>query len=181
MNFKFIALAFTFVFALFVTGCGSTAGASTPDPSASAAQAVETSTTPAPDDSIKQFGAVKTYADGVSISVSKPAPFVASQTAVGAVKGQIHVVYTIVLTNGSKEVLDPSVSSSVSSGGVEAKGIFDTGNAIGDIGGRPNTPILPGKTVKWLEAYSLADPKSVTFQAAPTYSYEKALFTNIPK
>lgn len=180
MNFKFIALAFTFVFALFVTGCGSTAGASTPDPSASAAQAVETSATPE-DDNIKQFGEVKTYTDGVSISVSKSAPFVAGPYAVGPVKGQAHVVYTIVLTNGSKEVLDPSVSSSVSSGGVEAKGIYDTGNAIGDIGGRPNTAILPGKTVKWLEAYSLADPKSVTFQVAPSYSHEKALFTNIPK
>lgn len=183
MNFKFIAIVFAFIFALVLTGCGKTTEASKPDPKASVAQPVESSAAPEPEPNtnIKQFGEAKTYEDGISISVSKPAPFTPGKYAIGANPGQKNMVYTIVLTNGTKEVFQPMTFGTVSSGGAEAKNIIDIGNPIGDIGRVPSTAILPGKTVKWLEAYSLVDPKTVTFQIAPAFKYEKAIFTNIPK
>jgi hypothetical protein len=183
MNFKFIAIVFAFVFALFVSGCAQTSEANAPDPKASVAQPAAPSAAPepAPNTNIKKFGEVKTYDDGVSISVSKPANFKPNEYAIGAVPGQKYVVYTVVLTNGTKEVFQPMTFGTVSSGGAEAKSIIDIGNPIGDIGQVPTTAILPGKTVKWLEAYSLADPKTVTYQIAPAFKYEKAIFTNIPQ
>ena len=176
---KFI-IAVVALFALVLTGC-STQAASAPDPSASVAQpaALPEPTTEKPKNTIKSFGDVNTWNDGVSISVSEPAPFEVGEYAAGDVDGQTHVVYTLVLTNGSAEPLEPMVRTSVSSGGTEASSIYDTGNALGDIGGSPTTVILPGQTVKWLEAFSLADPNAVTLQVSPSFLHKDTVFTNI--
>ena len=45
--------------------------------------------------------------------------------------------------------------------------------------GSPSTVILPGQSVTWKEAWSVADPNSLTMQIAPSWDYENAVFTNI--
>lgn len=119
-----------------------------------------------------------TWADEVSLSVSAAAPFAPGEYAYGA--DQAHnVVFTLVITNNSTEVLEPSTYARVSSGGAEASPIFDSGNPLGEIGSSPSTAILPGQTVQWLEAFSIADPASITFQISPSFDYEDAIFTNV--
>jgi hypothetical protein len=39
--------------------------------------------------------------------------------------------------------------------------------------------ILPGESVTWRTAWSVADPASLTMQVAPSFAYEDAVFTNI--
>lgn len=169
---------------LILTGCSIPQAEVMNDKSkASAAAPVEETTVPTPEPEVNEgilpFGQIMTWEDNVSISVSEPAPYAPQEWAAGVVEGQTHLVFTLVLTNNSDEVFDPSVFSTVSSGGVEASAIFDSGNPAGETTGGPTTPVLPGQTVKWLEAYSVADPAAITFQTAPSFSYEPVIFTNI--
>lgn len=185
MNVKKAFIVIFAVLSLMLAGCATQTPASAPNPAASAAKPLESST-PAPeakktDDSLKKFGDVMTYKDGVSISISEPTAFEASKHAAGMSPGVPQFVYTLVLTNNSTQVLDPMVYATVSSGGAESKAIFDLGNPIGEIGGSPSTAVLPGQTVKWLEAYSIVDPKAVTFQISPSFAHTKVIFTNIQK
>jgi PBP1b-binding outer membrane lipoprotein LpoB len=178
--FKKVSILIALMFALVLSGC-SVKGTDTPAPSASAAQPVEATTaTPVetPTDTVGtlKFGQVRTYEDGVSISVSTPKPFTPNAEAMGATPGQKAMVYTIVITNGSKVPLRPSAYANVSSAGAESSMIADVGNPIGSIGSSPSGTILPGKTIKWLEGYSIADPKDVTFQVSPGFKYEDAIF-----
>jgi hypothetical protein len=180
MNIKKMVIVLIAALALMITACAPTATTSSPE--ASVAQ--PPSQSPAPTeakatDSLKKFGEVMSWHDGVSISVSEPVPFEASTYAAGVVAGQTNVVYTLVMTNGTDKPIEPLVRASVSSGGAEASAIYDMGHALGDIGGSPTTIVLPGQTVKWLEAYSLVDPSAVTFQVSPTFMYDDAVFTNI--
>ena len=172
------------ILALGLTGCGisgSSGGKAVnkPAPEPSVAQPVEDEPAPAQDDMIVGFGEAITYENSVSISVSAPAEFVAGEYAAGVVAGQPQVVFTLVLTNGSDEVLNPMAYGTLSSGGAEASAIFDTGNPAGEIGSAPTTAVLPGQTVQWLEAYSVADPAAMTFQVSPSFEYKDAIFTNI--
>lgn len=177
--FKKFSIAFAILFALILTGCStpsttpsSDASVATPAPSAS----------PKEKNTLKAFGGVNTWDNGVSISVSEPVPFEATRNAAGVVEGQAHVIYTLVLTNGTDKVLEGmSLYETVSSGGVEAHAISDSGHSLGSIGFAPTTSVLPGQTIKWMVAYNLADPKSVTFEISPGFEYKKAIFTNIFK
>lgn len=178
--FKKVSAISALALALALTGCGVKA-ADAPAPSASAAVPVE-SPTATPEDTVVDngtlnFGEVRTYEDGVSISVSVPKPFTPSVSSMGSVPGQKHFVYTIVITNGSKTPLRPSAYPKVSSAGASSEMIADIGNPLGSIGMSPSNTILPGKTIKWLEAYSIADPKDVTFEVSPGFKYEDAIFT----
>lgn len=183
MNVKKTFIVIFAALALMLTGCGTTpAATSAPSASPSLATPVEapaTSDAPAPEENsmLKTFSEAMTWDDGISISVSAPTAFNAGEYAAGVTPGLKQVVFKIVLTNGTKTALKPSVYSTVSSGGSEATSIFDTGNPLGDISGGPKTAILPGKTVQWLEAYSVADAKDITFQISPSFSHEDAIFT----
>jgi len=172
--------------ALLLTACTPIASSSSPSDEAPAsapsfAEPVESTAPepePEPESGILAFGEAMTWQDDVSLSVSAAAPFTPTEYAAGADQAN-NVVFTLVITNGSKEALEPSVYSRVSSGGVESSSIFDSGNPAGDIMGGPITTILPGQTIQWLEAYSIADPASITFQVSPGFEYEDAIFTNI--
>ena len=181
--------ALALIAALTLTGCTAGAGSSAPDkpapvvtepaPEPSFAEPAEPAPEPEVDDMILGFGEAMTWIDNVSLSVSAPAAFQASEYAAGVIDGQAQVVFTLVLTNNSDAVLEPSTYARVSSGGQEASQIFDSGNPAGEIGGSPSTAILPGQTVQWLAAFSVADPAAITFQVAPSFEYEDAIFTNI--
>ena len=102
-----------------------------------------------------------------------------SDSAYGVVTGMNYLAFTVVLTNNSDEALEPSPYTSLSAGGVESDGVYDTENSIGRIGGSPETVILPGQTVQWIEGFNVADVTSLTLQSAPSYEYTDAVFTNI--
>lgn len=125
------------------------------------------------------FGETAAYDDGVTISVSSPSPFTPTEYASGADQ-PVDLVYSITITNGSAENIDPLPYSRVASGGVEATQIYDFDNEAGDVTTYPTTTILPGGSVTWQEAWSVTDPDEIVFQISPSYDYGDAVFTNAP-
>lgn len=162
------------VLALVFTGC-SVPASSTPDPAASSASTPEEPAAQEPP-AIPVFGETITYDDGISVSVSAPAPYTPSELAAGVVEGQQAVVFEIVITNNSTEGFDPTLAlASASSAGVEASGIFDTSNQIGF---PPSTTVTPGSTIKWQQAFSVADPNNITFELQVGFTHDPALFVS---
>lgn len=186
MKKNLIALVAAATLALSITACTPVLESSAPEPDVapisepSYAPTPEVVDTPEPevDDMILGFGEAMTWIDNVALSVSAPSEFQPTEYAAGADQAY-NVIFRVVITNNSGAVLNPSVYARVSSGGQEASSIYDFGSPHGDLGGSPSTAILPGQTVEWLEAYSIADPNNITFQVAPSYDYEDAIFTNI--
>lgn len=165
---------------LLLVGC-SVVKPSTPDPQASvASQPVEASPSPTPSESpYKAFGETTTWDDQVSISVSAPAAFMPSEYAAVMGEGQ-PLVIEFVLTNNSSEAFDPnSIYSNMASGGVESTPIYDSANELGQIGSYPTTAVLPGQTVKWLQAWSSGDPNNITLEVTAGFDYKTAIYTNI--
>lgn len=120
------------------------------------------------------FGEIFTYENGVSISASAPAVYTPGKYAAGADQAQ-HITFNLTITNGSAEPLEPMAYGTLASAGTEGSQIFDTEN---NLNGGPSTVILPGGTITWAEAYSVADPASLILQIAPSFEYENAIFTN---
>jgi hypothetical protein len=175
----FIA-AMVAMFMLTLTACGTNTKA-TPDSSASAATSAE-SAKPASDvskkNTVKAFGAVSTYSDGVSISVGAPVEFIPTRNAAGVTPGQKAYQFQLVITNNTQEPIEPFTYSEVSSGGVMASHIFDSEAGLRNA---PSATILPGQTIKWTEGFSLADPEKITFSVSPGSKYKNSVFTNIPQ
>lgn len=169
-------IVFLVIVALFAfTGC-STAAVAEPDPAASAATAPETEPASQEPPALPTFGETITFSDGLSLSVSTPSDYVPSDTSVGAVEGQASVVYEFVITNGTAENFDPTlVLATASSAGTEAEGIFDVGN---NIGFPPNTAVIPGATIKWQQAFSVADPANVTMEVTVGFTHDPAIFVS---
>lgn len=176
-------LAFFVLLVALLAGCAGHAPIDRPKPAASAAEApvaeVETPE-PAVDDMIAGFGEVFTYENEVSISVSAPTEFTPTEYAAGVTPGQVALLFTIVITNGTDAAIDPYAYESLASGGAQASAIFDFGNeTYGNIGETPQTSVLPGQTVQWLVGYSVADPASLTFEIAPGFEYQNVIYTNL--
>ncbi|GAA2035740.1 hypothetical protein GCM10009819_20330 [Agromyces tropicus] len=121
------------------------------------------------------FGDTMAWEDGVELTVSAPEPYTPSEYAAGADLAH-NVVFTMTITNNSSENLEPLVYTRLASGGQEASQIFDIDNGNGEIGLSPTTVILPGQSVTWQEAWSVADPASLTMQISPNWEYEDAIF-----
>lgn len=126
-----------------------------------------------------EFGETMAWDDGVTMTVSEPESFTPSEFAVG-VDQSVDLVFTLTITNGSTENVQPVVISTLSSGGTEATRIIDVGAEGGQVGIPPTTPILPGDSITWQEAWSVDDPGSLTMQTAPSFGYESVVFTNVP-
>ena len=178
----FVILGFSLMIAL--TACGSKEPAAA-DPNASAATVEEPAeqTPPAVNEFIKQFGDVITYEDGVSISVSVPTPFTPSNLDyMPLAEGETPVVFKIVLTNNSTDVLEPGAIAQANSGGKPATYIADVGNPeYGDLGLFPTTSVLPGQTLEWFTAFGVADVNDITLEITPApFEYDNAIFTNLP-
>lgn len=124
------------------------------------------------------FGETLAWEDGVSMTVSAPEPFTPSDLAVGADQA-VNVVFTLTITNDSSENVQPIVVSTLSSGDTEASRILDVGAEGGQVGIPPTTPIVPGDSITWQEAWSVADVGSLTMRTAPSFGYEAVVFTNV--
>lgn len=179
----FMILGLSLMIAL--TACGGTSTTSA-DPGAKAATSeeetvVEEPSPPAVNNFLKQFGEVVSYDDGVSISVALVGPFSPGEYAIYG-EGETPVVFKIVLTNNSTEVLEPGTIAQANSGGKPATYIADVGNPeYGDLGLFPTTSILPGQTLEWFTAFGVADVNDITLEITPApFEYDNAIFTNIP-
>jgi hypothetical protein len=124
------------------------------------------------------FGETMAWDDGVAMTVSAPEPFSPSNLAAGADQAE-NVVFTLTITNDSSENVQPIVVSTLSSNATEATRIIDIGAEGGQVGIPPTTPILPGESITWQEAWSVSDTSSLTLQTAPSFAYESVVFTNV--
>ncbi len=129
------------------------------------------------------FGETMTWDDGVALTVSVPEPYTPSEFAVGATRENT-VVFTLTITNNSTEDLQPLPLPTLSSGDQEVSQVFDIGSDVfgpgDDVGIPPTATVEPGGSVSWRAAWSLDDPSSLTLQAAPSFLYPSATFTNVP-
>lgn len=166
------------IIAFIMTGC-SVPVAETADPKASQAAAPAEVDEPVDTlevDGLYGFGETVTWENNVSLSVSTPVEYQPSELAAGMVDGQTTVLFEMVLTNNSDENFDPiMLYYTASSGGVEASGVFDVSNGI-DF--QPSTVVLPGQSIKWQAAYSVADINNITLQTSIGFEYDDAIFTN---
>jgi hypothetical protein len=124
------------------------------------------------------FGDTMVWDDGVAMTVSGPEPFSPSDLSAGADQAE-DLVFTLTITNDSSENVQPVVLSTLSSDGTEATRIFDVGAEGGQVGIPPTTAVLPGESITWREAWSVADAGSLTMQTAPSIQYEQVVFTNV--
>ncbi len=158
-------------------GGGPTGEASTPASAPAAkAPAPAKAEEPSATTGTSKFGQVWKYDDGLTITVSKPAAAVATDTSTAA--GQPMSVYTVTIVNGSKEALKPTAFATVNHGaeGLPAEQVYDSAAGIG--ASFSNT-ILPGKraTVKMAFAHP-ATAKDVIFSIAPDFAHSDAIFVN---
>jgi hypothetical protein len=130
-----------------------------------------------------RFGETMTWDDGVALTVSVPEPYTPSDFAVGATH-ENNVVFTLTITNDSTADLQPLPIPTLSSGDQEVSQVFDIGSDVlgpgDDVGIPPTGTIEPGGSVSWRVAWSLDDPSSLTLEAAPSFLYPSATFTNAP-
>jgi len=175
-----LILAVLFMLAFLLSGCAVTPKAEAVDPQASQAAAPapapDTLEPPAEEDNgVLAFGETVTWDNNVSLSVSVPAPYTPTEYAAGTVEGQSVVAFEFVLTNNSGENYEPFVYGTATSGGVEAPGVFDTSNGMSL---PPTTVLLDGQTIKWTQAFSVADPANITMQVSAGFEYDDAIYTN---
>lgn len=119
------------------------------------------------------FGEAATYDDGVSVSVSTPAPYTPDQYAAGA-DFPTSLSFTITITNGTGENLDAYAYTTITSGGQAGSQVFDGNTSY------PTGVILPGQTLSWVENWSVADPAAIVLSIQPGFDYDTAIFTNVP-
>lgn len=165
-----------FVALVAMVGCTAAAPVANPAASQAAAPVVESPAAEEPMDSgVLVFGETASWDDAISISVSEPVAFKPTEYAAGLEEGQTAVMFEIVLTNNSSEKYEPLIYNTASSAGEEASGVFDVEAGI-DF--PPTTAVLPGKTIKWKEAYSVADAADITLEVSPGFTYDSVIFTS---
>jgi hypothetical protein len=162
---------------LFVlTACGGTTGSVTGHdaPAADTAGAGAPSvaaTSKAP--STAALGDAFTYKDGLSVNISRLAPFTVSEYAAGAKEGDSAVTFTVKIKNGTKKPFDTALFTlnlKVGPEGVTAEQIFD-GEKVGM--GFSGT-IIPGSAATVKFAYDI--PKgakgNLDIEASPNAGME---------
>lgn len=122
------------------------------------------------------FGETASFEDGVTISVAAPVPYTPSEYAAGA-SFPTNVAIAVTITNGSEKNFEPLSNSTLTSGGQAGSQIFDSSN---DITMPPSGVILPGQSITWTEAWSVADVNAIVFQTTPSmFEYDEVVFTNV--
>lgn len=164
-----------------LTGCTRATSVSQPDaPPAAASEApvADPSFAPEPEPEPEvgnlPFGGAITYEDGVSLSLSTGAAFSPSEYVTVAQPHNLR--FTVTITNGSDKNFDGYVYATATSGGAPAEQIFDSANGLV---GSPSGVILPGQTISFDIAFSVADTNAIVVSIAPSFDYEDAIFTNV--
>ena len=159
-----------------LAGCGSTSKPVSVAESSGAAAGAGSSKAA---DSAK-VGQEVTYDSGLKVAVSVPKPTKISDMAAGGEGIGTMVVFSVTLTNGTKETYDPAlsrVSVAYGSEGVQADQVFDSANKVGD---SFSTKILPGKkaTARYGFAVPAKDQGDLVIEVTPGFLDSAAtLFT----
>lgn len=164
-------------------GCASTSGSANEDPpsgtnadSSEAAAAEEPSEEPTEEDSgVIAFGESYTYEDGLTVTLSPPAPFKPSYKEVVTGDGQ-PIQFEVTIVNNTGAPFDPSgVYTTVQSGNEEGEELFDTEAGLD---GSPTTTLLDGRESKFKIGYAVKDPADLVLQMTPSYDYEDVIYTS---
>lgn len=120
-------------------------------------------------------GAVK-YDDGLKIRLSTPETFNPSETSYADGDAPHYVKFTVSITNGTDERIDPILMYvSLASGETEAVAVYDVRNGLSS---PPETVISPGDTRSWVVAFGVTNPDDLTAQVAMNdLVHDDALFT----
>ena len=131
---------------LVLAGCASP-GPQVADPGEAAA---ETAAVSSPAEGAYAFGQEATWPDGVKVRVSKPTVFKPGEYAAISDKSvKNFVAVDITLTNGSSAAVEASnIVVRATSGDREAEAVFD-----GDRSTFPSSRVMPGKSLKWRQAF----------------------------
>ncbi|MFZ1382336.1 MAG: hypothetical protein WAS54_06055 [Scrofimicrobium sp.] len=159
------------------TNTGATTPAAVEESTEESATTEEEEVTEEPANTNPTFGDTYTWDDGLAVTISQPTEFTPSEYSAGAVEGQTALSYEVTLTNGTdKDVESVMIMLTVASGGSEGSAIFDSNNGV-EI---PTSTILPGKSLTWTVAYSVADPADVQISVDNVidFSAPKVHFTN---
>jgi hypothetical protein len=150
-------------------------------PSTTATQAAETTTAaPPPTTSAAakyaKFGDTYTWKDGVSITISAPAPYTPANRYTTIAPGTSGLSFTVTIVNSSTAEYNPGMfHASAQSGNVEADQIFDS---AGGLGGQPETVVLPTREVSFPIGFAVTNPADIVMQVSPGYSYKDSIFTS---
>jgi len=145
-------------------------------PLGTGAPAPEPVDTPEPEQPLYgKFGGVGfTFDDGVIITVGAVETFEPAEYAFVTGQFETYILFDVTVTNGADVPFDPSgIYATLASGGTEGEAVYDSDAGLE---GQPMTTVLPGKSVTWTEGWGVADPADLTFQIAPGFEYEEALF-----
>jgi hypothetical protein len=163
----------------FTTSSPSVPQTSTPatEPPASA----EPTATPTDEDRVAKVGATQwfEYSDGMKVQVTSLKRFRISQYAAGGKPGDVGVIVTVTLQNGSSNTFDTGlVDVKLASGpnGDQAESVFDSDQ---NLGSGFEGSILPGK--KKSARYGFVIPKAnvsstLQLEVAPGWDYEGSHF-----
>jgi hypothetical protein len=178
-----------------LSGCSDPGTTSTPESTKSASASSEKTAEPASDDDDKSEDATTTasfteaveYDDGVKVEVSKIEHGKIGQYASGGKPGGDKTMFTIRITNKSKEAFDPALAiPSVTYGeaGTNADTVFDVDDDSADTSVGFQGKILPGKSMSatWAFAIPKAELGNVTLQLpVDVLGKEPAIFTGSAK
>lgn len=168
--------------ALSLSACGSSAPAEEPaeeevvveeDPQSEeelvVEEEVEEEEAPAAASNVVPFGETYEWPTGVAISISPPVDFTTTEWASGTIEGQANVAVDVTITNGSGEDVDAAmVFLTATSGGKQASEVFDTDGGTE----YPIVTVLPGDSLTWTTAFSVADPASLTVTAEVMWEFD---------
>jgi hypothetical protein len=132
-------------------------------------------TTPAaaPASSAVGFGQTFTYADGLAVTVDRPATYDPSSYAAGNTNPHAYTV-TVRVTNNTGQAFDPTLLQvAMSTAGAPASQIFDT-----EMGLPPQNQLQPGRSLTYDVAFSTTtDTGEAQVDVTPSFGYEPAVFT----
>ena len=130
--------------------------------------------TPTPTGSgVQDFGKAYTFADGLAVTVGEPQPYKPSSSAAGADRFPATVVFDVTVVNKSGKPWDPVLFVvTAQSANEEASPVFD----FGKLPDRPQTKVLPGREVKFKQAFGVADPKDIVMEVQLDFQHEAVIF-----
>jgi hypothetical protein len=147
-------------------------GATTP----AASGTPDTSGTSAPATSAVGFGQTFTYADGLAVTVDRPAAYDPSSYAAGHTNPHAFQV-TVRVTNNTGQAFDPTLLSvAMSTAGAPASQVFDS-----EMGLPPQNQLQPGRSLTYDVAFSTTtDAGEAQVDVVPSFDHEHAVFTGSP-
>jgi hypothetical protein len=144
------------------------------DPASSASSSPASSATASKgDDGVAAFGSAFTWADGLSITVSRPATYTPSKYAATGKEFTHFVVFDVVIVNKTGAVWDPSmVYATLQSANQEGDRVFDSSQLPPE----PSTKLLDGREVKFKMAFGVADPVDLVLELRPDFKHDSVIF-----